>query len=83
MASILPIKRHIFTDCVKKIGPIFCLSKKDTSLSRVYIILIKNMEKGILSKWTQESRCHYLVSSKIDLNPKLIRGDREGHYILT
>ena len=41
------------------------------------------IEKGILSKWTQEATSIFtLTFEKIDFKPKLIRRDRKGYYIL-
>jgi hypothetical protein len=43
----------------------------------------KKLENNFPSKWSQEQAGGaILISNKIDIQPKLIKKDKEGHFIL-
>jgi hypothetical protein len=42
----------------------------------------KRLENNFQSKWSQErSGVAILISNKIDFQPKVIKNDKEGHFI--
>jgi exonuclease III len=84
MDSSSPIKRHRLTDWICKQDPEFCciqemhLSVKDKHYLRVMVwkaIFQANGPK-------KQAGVAILISDKIDFQPKVIKKDKEGHFIL-
>jgi exonuclease III len=79
-----PIKRHRLTDRLHKQDPTFCciqethLRDKDRQYLRIKgwktILQIDSLKK--------QAEVVILISSKIDFQPKVIKKDKEGHFIL-
>ena len=79
-----PIKRHSLTEWIRKHDPIFCciqethLSVKDKNYLRVKgwkTILQANSLK-------KQAGVSILISDKIEFQPKVIKRDMEGHFLL-
>jgi exonuclease III len=80
----IPLKRHRLTDCICKQDPAFCclkeihLSDKDRHYIRVKgwkTIFQPNGPK-------KQAGAAILISNKINSQPKVIKKDKEGHFIL-
>ena len=79
-----PIKRHRLTDWLHKQDPTFCclqethLREKDRHYLRVkgWKTIFQTND---LKKWAGVA---ILISNKIDFQPKVIKKDKEGHFIL-
>jgi exonuclease III len=83
MSSIPPIKRHRLTDWLHKQDPTSCclqethLSEKDR-----YYLRMKGW-KTIFQANGQKKQpgVAILISNKIDFQPKVLKKDKEGHFI--
>ena len=83
MDSIPPIKRHRLTDWLHKQNPTFCclqethLREKDRHYLRMKgwktIFQANGLKKQV--------GVAILISNKIDFQPKIIKKDKEGHFI--
>jgi exonuclease III len=80
----IPPKRHRLTDWIHKRDPVFCciqethLSDKDRHYLRVKVwktIFQANGPK-------KHAGVAILISNKINFQPKVIKKDKEGHFIL-
>jgi exonuclease III len=84
MGSIPPIKRHRLTNWICKTDPaFFCiqemhLSDKDRHYLRVKVW--KTNFQTIVPK--KQSGVAIQILNKIDFQPKVIKKDKEGHFIL-
>ena len=79
-----PIKRHRLTEWLRKQDPTFCciqethLRNKDKHYLRV-----KGWKTVFQANGSRkQAGVAILISNKIDFQPKLIKKDKEGHYIL-
>jgi exonuclease III len=79
-----PIKRHRLTDWLHKQDPKFCclqethLREKDRHYLRM-----KGWKKIFQANGLKkQAGVAILISNKIDLQPKVIKKDKEGHFIL-
>ena len=79
-----PIKRHRLTDWILKQDPTFCclqethLREKDRHYLRV-----KSWKKIFQANGLKkQAGVAILISNKIDIQPKVIKKDKEGHFIL-
>ena len=79
-----PIKRHRLTDWLHKQDPTFCclqktyLKEKDRNYLRVKGWKIIFQANGL----KKQAGVAILISNKIDFQPKVIKKDKEGHFIL-
>jgi exonuclease III len=79
-----PIKRHRLTDWLQKQDPTFCclqethLREKDRHYLRMKDW--KTIFHGNSLK--KQAGVAILISNKIDFQPKIIKKDKEGHFIL-
>jgi exonuclease III len=79
-----PIKRHRQTAWLHKQDPIFCylqethLREKDRHYLRVKGWKTIFQASGL----KKQAGVAILISNKIDLQPKVIKKDKEGHFIL-
>jgi exonuclease III len=79
-----PIKRHRLTDWLHKQGPTFCclqetrLREKDRHYLRVKGWKTNFQANGLKKK----AGVSILISNNIDFQLKVIRKDKEGHFIL-
>ena len=79
-----PIKRHRLTDWLHKQDPTFCslqethLREKDRHYLRVKGWKTIFQANGL----KKQARIAILIQNKIDFQPKVIRKDKEGHFIL-
>ena len=79
-----PIKRHRLTDWIRKQDPTFCciqethLNVKDKNYLRV-----KGWKKILQANGLgKRAGVAFLISDKIDFQPKVIKRDTEGHFLL-
>jgi exonuclease III len=79
-----PIKRHRLTDWLHKQDPTFCslqethLKEKDRHYLRVKAWKTIFHANGL----KKQAGVAILISNKIDFEPKVIKKDKEGHFIL-
>ena len=79
-----PIKRHRLTDWLHKQDPTFCclqethLREKDRHYLRVKGWKTIFQANGL----KKQAGVAILISDKIDFQPKVIKKDKEGHFIL-
>ena len=79
-----PIKRHRLTDWLCKQDPTFCciqethLRDKDRHYFRIKGWKTIFQEKSL----KKQAGVAILISNKIDFQPKVIKKDKEGHFIL-
>jgi exonuclease III len=84
MDSIPQLKKHRLTDWIHKQDPAFCciqeiyLSVKERHYLRVKVW--KTIFQAIGPK--KEAGVAILIFDKIDFQPKVIKKDKEGHFIL-
>jgi exonuclease III len=78
-----PIKRHRLTDCLHKQDPTFCclqqthLREKDR-----YYLRVKGWKTILQANGLKkQAGVAILISNKIDFQPKVIKKDKEGHFI--
>ena len=74
-----PIKRHRLTDWLHKQDPTFCcLQEKDR-----YYLRMKGCKTIFQANgMKKQTGVAILISNKIDLQPKIIKKDKEWHIIL-
>jgi exonuclease III len=78
------IKRHRLTEWLHKQDPTFCclqethLREKDTQCLRMKGWKIIFQANGL----KKQAGVAILISNKIDFQPKVIKKDKEGHFIL-
>ena len=61
----------------------FAAYKKHTSDSKTNTTLEKRLEDTFTSKWSKKkARVATLIADKIGFQPKVIKRDREGHFLL-
>ena len=79
-----PIKRHRLTDWLHKQDPTYCclhetnLRKKDRNYLRMKGWKTSFQTNGL----KKQAGVAILISDKIDFQPKVIKKDEEGHFIL-
>ena len=79
-----PIKRHRLTDWLHKQDPTFCclqethLREKD----RHYLTMKGGKQFFQANGLKKQAGVAILISNKIDFQPKVIKKDKEGHFIL-
>jgi exonuclease III len=79
-----PVKRHRLTDWLHKQDPTFCylqethLREKDRHYLRVKGWKTIFQSNGL----KKQAGVAILISNKIDFQPKVIKKDKEGHFIL-
>jgi exonuclease III len=85
MYSIPPIKRHRLTDWIHKQDPAFCCIQ-ETHLSDKgrHYLRIKGWKTIFQANGTKEKLAEVviLISNKINFQPKVIKKDKEEHFIL-
>jgi exonuclease III len=79
-----PIKKHRLTDCLHKQDPTFCclqethFREKDRHYLRVKVWKTIFQASGT----KKQAEVPILILNKIDFQPKVIKKDKEGHFIL-
>ena len=79
-----PIKRYKLTDGICKQDPAFCCIQK-THLNNKYryYLRVKGWKKVFQANGPRkQARVTILISNKIDFQPKFIKCDEKGHFIL-
>ena len=77
-----PIKRHRLTDWLHKQDPTFCCLQ-ETHLRERHYLRVKG-RKTIFQAYglKKQAGIAILISNKIDFQPKVIKKDKKGHFIL-
>jgi exonuclease III len=79
-----PIKRHRLTDWLHKQDPTCCclqenhLREKDRHYLRIKVWKTIFQANGL----KKQAGVSFLISNKIDFQPKVIKKDKEGHFLL-
>ena len=80
-----PIKRHRLTDWISKQDPTFCCIQ-ETHLSvkdKHYLLRVKGWKTILQANGLRkQAGVAILISDKIDFQPRVIKRDSEGHFLL-
>jgi hypothetical protein len=77
------IKRYILADWIKNMIQPFAFFKKHTSLAKTCKTEIKRIKNNIPSNRSRkQTGVGILISGKVDFKPKLVRRDKQDHFIL-
>jgi exonuclease III len=84
MDSIPPIKRHRLTDWLDKQDPKFwCLQETHLREKDRHYLRVKGWKTIFQANdLKKQAGVAILISNKIDLQPKVIKKDKEGDFIL-
>ena len=84
MDSIPPIKRHRLTDWIFKKDQTFCsIQKTHISEKHRHFLRVKGWKTIFqVNGSKKQTGVSILISNKIDFHPKVIKKDKEGHFIL-
>ena len=79
-----PTKRHRLADCIQKQDPsICCLQETHLKTRDTYRLKMKGWKKIFHANRDQnKAGVEILISDKIDFKTKLVKTDKEGHYIM-
>jgi exonuclease III len=79
-----PIKRHHWTNWIKKKDPTICCLQETYLMNRnKHRLRMKGWKKIYQANGPQKQAGEsILTSDKVDFKPTLIKQDKEGHYIL-
>ena len=86
MDSIPPIKRHRLTDWIFKKDQTFCsIQKTHISDKHRHFLRVKGWKTILQANGPptikKQGGVAILISNKIDFQPKVIKKDKEGHFI--
>jgi exonuclease III len=83
MDSIPPIKRHRLTDSIRKQDlAFFCIQETDLSLKDGHYLRVKVWKTIFQANGPKKQvGVAILISNKINFPPKVIKMDKEGHFI--
>ena len=81
------IKRHRLAEWIKKKNPTICCLQETHLIERdIHRLKVKGWEKNIPCTWTKswspKAGVSILISDNVDFKPKLVRRNKEGHFIL-
>ena len=78
------IKRHRLADWIEKKNPTICCLQETHLIERdTHRIKVKGWEKTYHAHGhSKKAGVSILISDNVDFKPKLVRRDKEGHYIL-
>ena len=79
-----PIRRHRLTDWIRKQNPIFCcIQEIHLSVKDKHYLRVKGWKNILQANGPRkQAGVAILISNKIDFQPKVIKKDTEGHFIL-
>ena len=79
-----PIKRHRLTDLIGKLDQAFChMQETDLNDKDRYYLRIKGWKPIFQANSPKkQAGVAILISNKINFQPKVIKKDKEGHFIL-
>jgi hypothetical protein len=78
-----PIKRHKLTDWIHKQNPAFCCIQKNAPQCQRHYLNIKSWKTIFQANVPKkQARVAILILNKINFQPKVIKKDKEGHFIL-
>ena len=79
-----PIKRHTLTDCLHKKNQTFCcLQEKYLGEKERHYLRIKDWKTIFQANGLKkQAGVAILISNKSNFQPKVIKKDKEGHFIL-
>ena len=84
MDSIPPTKRHRLKDWICKQDPTFCcIQETHLTVKDKYYLRVKGWKTVLQANGPRKrAEVAILISDKIDFQPKVIKKDTEGHFIL-
>ena len=79
-----PIKRHRLTDWILKQDPTFCrIQETHLSVKDKHYLRVKGWKTTLQANGLgKRAGVAILISDKIDFQPKVIKRDTEGHFLL-
>jgi exonuclease III len=84
MESIPPVKRHRLTDWIYKQDPAFCcIQEMNLSNKDIHYLRVKNWKSIFQANGPKkQAGVAIVIWNKINLQPKIIKKDEEGHFTL-
>ena len=78
------IKRHILAEWINKKHPTICCLQETNFIEKdIHRLKVKGWEKTIHAHGLRKrAMVSILISDKVNFKPKLVRSDKEGHFIL-
>ena len=79
-----PIKRHRLTDRKRKQDPTFCcIQETHLGIKDKHYLIVKGCKTILQANGLRkQARVAILISDKTDFQPKVIKRDTEGHFLL-